>query len=116
MASAPASAGSSERDQQYAAWRDTYYGANVLDYCGLVTDEVADGFRRKLRFLRAWSQLPAAIERRIRIWAAMRADYQYMDHSLGGHRVWCETDGLPAVQSFLAFRQRELAKEADAVE
>lgn len=115
-ASAPASAGSSERDQQYAAWRDTYYGANVIEYCGLVTSEVADGVRRKLRFLRAWSQMPAAIERRIRLWAAMRADYQYMDHSLGGNRIWCETDGLAAVRSFLAFRRRELAKGADAVE
>ncbi|QEX22505.1 hypothetical protein FRZ61_24370 [Hypericibacter adhaerens] len=109
---ARAEAGSSERDQQYAAWRDTYYGANVIEYCGLVSEEVKDGFRRKVRFLRAWSELPPAIEWRIRVWAAVRADYQYLDHSLGGHRIWCESDGLTAVRSFLAFRERELAKEA----
>jgi hypothetical protein len=109
-----AEAGSSEHDQQYAAWRDTYYGANVIEYCGLVSDEVKDGFHRKVRFLRAWSALPAAIEWRIRVWAAARADYQYLDHSLGGHRIWCETDGLSAVRSFLSFRQRDLAREAGA--
>ena len=111
-----ATAGSSEHDQQYAAWRETYYGANVIEYCGLVSDEVKDGFHRKVRFLRAWSALPAAIEWRIRVWAAVRADYQYLDHSLGGHRIWCETDGLSAVRSFLAFRQRDLARETGVVE
>jgi hypothetical protein len=107
-------AGSSEHDQQYAAWRETYYGANVIEYCGLISEEVKDGFHRKVRFLRAWSPLPAAIEWRIRVWAAAHADYEYLDHSLGGHRIWCETDGLSAVRSFLAFRQREMAREAGA--
>lgn len=113
---AGARAGSSEHDQQYAAWRETYYGANVIEYCGFITDEVKDGFRRKVQFLRAWSGMPAAIEWRIRVWAAVRADYQYLDHSLGGHRTWCATDGLSAVRSFLAFRQRDMAREAGAVE
>ena len=103
-----ARAGSPERDQQYAAWRETYYGANVIEYCGLISDEVKDGFHRKVRFLRAWSQMPANIEREIRIWAAARAEYQYQDHGLGGHRIWCETDGLGAVRSFLAFREWDL--------
>jgi len=116
MAAGDAQAGSSEHDQQYAAWRETYYGANVIEYCGLVSDEVKDGFHRKVRFLRAWSALPAAIEWRIRVWAAVRADYQYLDHSLGGHRIWCETDGMSAVRSFLTFRQREMAREAGVAE
>jgi hypothetical protein len=116
MAAGDAQAGSSEHDQQYAAWRETYYGANVIEYCGLVSDEVKDGFHRKVRFLRAWSEMPASIEWRIRVWAAVRADYQYLDHSLGGHRIWCETDGLNAVRSFLAFRQREIAREAGVTE
>jgi hypothetical protein len=116
VAADSAQAGSSERDQQYAAWRETYYGANVIEYCGLASDEVEDGFHRKVRFLRAWSQMPAAIEREIRVWAAARADYQYQDHSLGGHRIWCETDGLSAVRSFLAFRERELARETGTAE
>ena len=87
MAAGDAQAGSSEHDQQYAAWRETYYGANVIEYCGLVSDEVKDGFHRKVRFLRTWSEMPASIEWRIRVWAAVRADYQYLDHSLGGHRI-----------------------------
>jgi hypothetical protein len=73
MAAGDAQAGSSEHDQQYAAWRETY-------------------------------------------WAAVRADYQYLDHSLGGHRIWCETDGLNAVRSFLAFREREMARDAGITE
>jgi hypothetical protein len=106
-----AGAGSSERDQQYTAWRQTYYGADVIVYCGLASDAAQEGFQRKIRYLRAWSRMPAGIEAEIRRWAAARADYQYLDHSLGGHRIWCETDGQSAVRSFLAFRDRDKARE-----
>jgi hypothetical protein len=106
-------AGSSENDQHYAAWRETYYGANVIEYCGIASDAVKEGFRIKIRYLRSWSPMPAAIEKEIRRWAMARAEYEYLDHSLGGHRIWCETDGLGAVRSFLSFRERDRAVEGE---
>ena len=38
----PALAGPGGQEQRYAAWRATYYGANLIDYCGLFSDEVGD--------------------------------------------------------------------------
>jgi hypothetical protein len=106
----PALAGSSERDQHWQALQQAYYRMTVAEYCGLVTEAVGDGFRRKLRALEAWIALPEAVDRRLRIAAARRADYEYSDYGLNGYKKWCERVGGAAVADFLAFRERELAK------
>jgi hypothetical protein len=105
----PAGAGSSERDQHWQALQQTYYEMNVVEYCGLASDAVGDGFRRKLRFLRQWIALPEALDLRLRIAAARRVDFEYEDYGLNGYKKWCARVGDGAVASFLAFRDRELA-------
>jgi hypothetical protein len=105
----PAGAGSSERDQHWQALQQAYYQMNVAEYCGLVTDEVGDGFQRKIRHLREWIALPEAVDLRLRIAAARRVDYEYEDYGLNGYKKWCARVGADAVASFLGFRDREIA-------
>ena len=82
---------------------------NVAEYCDLVTEAVGDGFRRKVRHLRAWIALPEAVDLRLRIAAARRVDFEYEDYGLNGYKKWCAQVGAAAVASFLAFRDREIA-------
>jgi hypothetical protein len=105
----PAAAGSAERDQHWQALQQTYYQMNVVEYCGLASDAVGDGYRRKLRFLKQWIALPEAVDLRLRIAAARRVDYEYEDYGLNGYKKWCARVGDGAVASFLAFRDREIA-------
>lgn len=102
-------AGSSERDQHWQALQQTYYQMNVAEYCGLVTDEVGDGFQRKVRHLKQWIAISEATDLRLRIAAARRVDYEYEDYGLNGYKKWCARVGDGAVASFLAFRDREIA-------
>ena len=102
-------AGSSERDQHWQALQQAYYQMNVAEYCGLATDEVGDGFRRKIRHLRQWIALPEAVDLRLRVAAARRVDFEYEDYGLNGYKKWCARVGDGAVASFLAFREREIA-------
>ncbi len=102
-------AGSSERDQHWQALQQAYYQMNVAEYCGLVTDAVGDGFRRKIRHLRQWIALPEAVDLRLRVAAARRVDFEYEDYGLNGYSKWCARVGDGAVASFLAFREREIA-------
>jgi hypothetical protein len=88
---------------------DAYYGDRVLEYCGLYTEEVHDGFLRRVRYLLASADIDAATGRSAKISGWTDADYQYDNHGLGGFRHWCATDGRKAAAAFLAFRQQELA-------
>jgi hypothetical protein len=110
--SAAVGAGSSERDQHWQALQRTYYLMNVAEYCGLVSDAVGDGFRRKVRHLKAWIALPESVDLRLRVAAARRVDYEYEDYGLNGYKKWCARVGGEAVETFLGFREREIAKGA----
>lgn len=105
-------AGSGERDQHWRALQQTYYDMNVVEYCGLATDEIGDGFQRKIRHLQRWIAVPAAIDFRLRVAAAARADFVYEDYGLNGYRKWCQAEGNAAAERFLAFRARDLTTEA----
>lgn len=88
---------------------DAYYEAGVLDYCGLLTYEVHDGYERLVRYLVAASNIDKETERRIRISGWTDADYQFDNHGLVGQRLWCATDGQTYVRKFLDFRSKQLA-------
>ncbi len=85
-----------------------YYGINVIDYCGLDSWEVEDGYNRKIRYLLLSAELDDESVRRIRIKGWIEADYQFGNHGLGGFRGWCARDGRRAQADFLAFRAAEL--------
>jgi hypothetical protein len=85
----------------------------VLEYCGLLTEEVYDGYERLVRYLVEAGHFDAATERRIRIDGSVQADYQFDNHGLGGQKLWCATDGQEFVQRFLDFRRRAIAGEFD---
>lgn len=98
--------------ERLSALRDAYYNDRVLEYCGLYTDEVHDGFLRRVRYLLLSADIDAATSRSAKISGWTDADYQYGNHGLGGFRHWCATDGKKAVEEFLSFRQQELSGEA----
>jgi len=85
-----------------------YYGMGVIDYCGLDSWEVNDGYERQIRYLLETADLDKESVRRIRIKGWIEADYQFGNHGLGGFRGWCAHDGRRAQTEFLAFRAGEL--------
>ncbi len=89
------------------------YNDRVLEYFGLYTADVHDGFVRRVRYLLASADIDMETNRRIKISGWSDADYQYDDHSLGGFRHWCETDGRRAVAEFLDFHRRDLVGKGD---
>ena len=90
-----------------------HYDEGVLEYCGLVTAEVYDGYQRMVRHLVQTSGIDADTQRRIRIDGFVKADYQFGNHGLVGQKLWCSTDGAEYVQRFLEFRRRDIAGEFD---
>ena len=86
-----------------------YYNERVLEYCGLMTAEVHDGYQRRVRYLLASADIDPETNRRIKISGWTDADWQYDDHGLGSYRHWCATDGRQAAEEFLAFRDREIS-------
>jgi hypothetical protein len=103
---APARAEDAAMTERLSELHQAYYNDGVLEYCGLYTDEVYDGFLRRVRFLLRGGGIDTETHRRVRISGWIDADYQYGNHGLG--RYWCKTDGRRAVQEFLTFRRLEL--------
>ncbi len=85
-----------------------YYGMGVIDYCGLDSWEVNDGYERRIRYLLLTADLDNESVRRIRIKGWIEADYQFGNHGLGGFRFWCAHDGRGAATEFLAFRAQQM--------
>jgi hypothetical protein len=90
--------------------QEAIYGFAVAEYCGMLTGAVAEGFQLQRSWIMARDGISAEQEYADRIEAITAADWQYGDHSLGGHRGWCREDGLPAVERFLLFRETMLGK------
>jgi hypothetical protein len=100
----PAAAGAGEYDEardQHPALFQAYYDEGLLEYCGLLTRESADGFLLARKDLLVRDPLTEEQHRRVRIAARIAIDYQYQDHGLGGQRLWCKTDGLDAYNRFV---------------
>jgi hypothetical protein len=96
--------------RRLALLHDTYYYYGVIEYCGLTSFEVFDGYERRVRYLLLTTGIDKATEREIRISGDAYADYQFDDHGLGGFRHWCLFEGQRAAREFVAFRNLELAE------
>jgi hypothetical protein len=98
-----------------AALKQISYMYGVVEYCGLNTFEVFDGYRREERFIRRRDGLTDPTARLLRLRGLTAADLEYGDRGLGGFRNWCRTEGLDAAGHFLEFRRRALDGELPPV-
>ena len=78
------------------------YDFEVASYCGLVTDDVGEGFRSKLTALvergRVGREEMDAL--RGRAWQDAHAEWQ--NRGLGGFRAWCRGDARRAADRLAA--------------
>ena len=89
--------------RQYPELHSAYYDISVCEYCGLVTADVADGFRREVADLVARDVMSPDQDREVRLHAWTAADLEYGNRGLGGFRNWCKTEGLAAVRRFTSY-------------
>jgi hypothetical protein len=94
-----------------AAFKQIAYLYGVVEYCGLNSAEVFDGYQRESRFIRRRDGLTDPTARWLRIRGLTAADLEYGDRGLGGYRNWCRTEGLEAARHFLDFREKSLASD-----
>jgi len=88
------------RDEHPALFQ-AYYDEGLLEYCGLLTQQSAGGFRLKRDDLLARDPMTEEQHRRVRVAAGIAIDYQYDNHGLGGQRLWCSTAGRDAYNRFV---------------
>ena len=89
--------------RQYPELFKVYYDANVLEYCGLLTQESSSGFRLSRDALILRDTLSEDQYRNVRISAYTAADVEYENRGLGGYKGWCRTEGKDAYDRFVAF-------------
>jgi len=77
-----------------------YYDENVLEYCGLLTNESARGFGMRRDDLLAARPLSEAEVRQVRIAGAIAADKAYSSHGLA-QSAWCKGEGMEAYNRFV---------------
>lgn len=94
LSSVPASAAD---DPYYAL----IYDFEVANFCNLVGKNVYDTFWTKRRALEAASERPTDALTRTRVRAMAAADREYQNRGLGGHRQWCQAEGLAGVGRIL---------------
>lgn len=99
--------------ERFPELHGAYYDMSVCEYCGLVSAEVVDGWRREVADLLSRDGLDEAQHRAIRRKAWTAADLEYGNRGLGGFRNWCRTEGAAAVRRFLDYRARALAGETE---
>lgn len=88
---------------RYPELHAAIYDMTVCEYCGLITPEVAGGFRRRVTELVARDALSDRTVREIRIIAWTRADLEWSNRGLGGFRAWCATEGEGAARRFVGY-------------
>lgn len=87
------------------------YMYGVVEYCGLNSAEVFDGYLRETSYVRRRDGITDPVARWLRIRGLTAADLEYGDRGLGGYRNWCRTEGLDSARHFLEFRDQSLAGE-----
>ncbi len=87
------------------------YRYGVVEYCGLNSAEVFDGYLRETNYVRRRDGITDPVARWLRIRGLTAADLEYGDRGLGGYRNWCRTEGLDSARHFLEFRDQSLAGE-----
>jgi hypothetical protein len=94
-----------------AAFKQIAYMYGVVQYCGLDTAAVVDGYWRESRFIRRRDGLTDPTARLLRTRGLIDADLEYGNRGLGGFRLWCRTEGQEAARHFLAFREESLVSD-----
>ena len=69
------------------------YKMEILNYCGLIDDEVSEGFKqRRNHIITSQNLSPEAVQNaRMEGWKFGLAEWQ--NRGLGGFRNWCKTEG-----------------------
>ena len=93
------------------ALKQIAYMYGVVEYCGLNSAEVFDGYLRETNYVRRRDGITDPVARWLRIRGLTAADLEYGDRGLGGYRNWCRTEGLDSARHFLEFRDQSLAGE-----
>lgn len=94
-----------------AALKQIAYMYGVVEYCGLNSAEVFDGYLRETSYVRRRDGITDPVARWLRIRGLTAADLEYGDRGLGGYRNWCRTEGLDSARHFLEFRDQSMAGE-----
>ncbi len=100
---AGAPTGTRADEEALLAYRQAYYDMEVVDYCGLVTDKVAEGFIRMRGDLRKRGGFDGARARRARLDASVAFDRERSNRNMAGYRAWCREEGWPAARRFTAY-------------
>ena len=76
------------------------YKMEVLNYCGLIDDEISEGFKQQRDHIIASQNLtPEDVQyARMEGWKFGLAEWQ--NRGLGGFRNWCQTEGKEIVEYF----------------
>jgi hypothetical protein len=93
------------------ALKQIAYMYGVVEYCGLNSAEVFDGYLRETSYVRRRDGITDPVARWLRIRGLTAADLEYGDRGLGGYRNWCRTEGLDSARHFLEFRDQSMAGE-----
>jgi len=80
------------------------YDFEVASYCGLVTDDVGEGFRSKLTALVVRHGVGRAEMDALRGRAWQDAHAEWQNRGLGGFRAWCRGDARRAAERLAAER------------
>ena len=78
--------------------RRLLYDFEVASYCGLVTDDVGEGFRRKLTALVERDRIGREEMDALRGRAWQDAHEEWQNRGLGGFRAWCRGDARRAAE------------------
>lgn len=78
------------------------YDFEVAGYCGLVTDEVGEGFRSKLTVLVERDGIGREEMNALRGRARQAAHAEWQNRGLGGFRAWCRGDACRAAERLAA--------------
>ncbi|TFH42601.1 MAG: hypothetical protein E4H01_13255 [Lysobacterales bacterium] len=84
------------------ALREAYYEIEVAGYCGVVSDDVAAGFRRQVERILDNAVIEPETLNEIRGKAWQAAHWEWQNRGLGGFRGWCSKEGRAAAERFLA--------------
>ena len=74
------------------------YDFEVASYCGLVTDDVGEGFRSKLTALVERDRIGREEMNALRGRAWQDAHAEWQNRGLGGFRAWCRGDAKRAAE------------------
>ena len=86
--------------------RRLLYDFEVASYCGLVTDEVGDGFRSKLTALVERDRVSREEMDALRGRAWQDAHAEWQNRGLGGFRAWCRGDARQSADRLAAEPRR----------